>query len=148
MPSGIHASRAHPGIIRPADASCPPCHHPENQAHGQYRPHPDVFIRLALEPHPYPGADFVWLRRNPDGGGSALLKLAKGAKLPLHQHPGTEQVFVTAGKLKVGEHVLNKGDHLFIDAHVPHTVEALQATVYLTLSETDGVELLEPGQTG
>ncbi|SUX30622.1 ChrR Cupin-like domain [Chromobacterium vaccinii] len=53
-------------------------------------------------PTPYPGVDFTWLRRNPDGGGSALLKLAKGAKLPLHQHPGTEQVFVTAGRLKVG----------------------------------------------
>ncbi|MEN2424517.1 cupin domain-containing protein [Chromobacterium vaccinii] len=97
-------------------------------------------------PTPYPGVDFTWLRRNPDGGGSALLKLAKGAKLPLHQHPGTEQVFVTAGRLKVGEHVLNKGDHLFIDAHVPHAVEALQSAVYLTLSESDGVELLEPDQ--
>ncbi|VEB42491.1 Uncharacterised protein [Chromobacterium violaceum] len=28
-------------------------------------------------PTPYPGVDFTWLRRNPDGGGSALLKLAK-----------------------------------------------------------------------
>ncbi|POZ61881.1 cupin domain-containing protein [Chromobacterium alticapitis] len=94
-------------------------------------------------PTPFPGADFVWLRRNQGGGGSALLKLAKGARLPLHQHPGAEQVFVTAGKLKVGEHVLSKGDHLFIDANVPHAVEALQASVYLTVSETDGVELLE-----
>ncbi len=99
-------------------------------------------------PTPYPGVDFTWLRRNPDGGGSALLKLAKGAKLPLHRHPGAEQVFVTAGRLKIGAHVLGKGDHLFIDAHVPHSVEALQSAVYLTVSENDGVELLPPDQAG
>ncbi|UTH73520.1 cupin domain-containing protein [Chromobacterium sp. IIBBL 290-4] len=93
---------------------------------------------------PFPGVEFVWLRRNPDGGGSALIKLEKGASLPPHHHPGWEQVYVTAGKLKIGEHVLDHGDHLFIDRQVVHSVTALQPSTYLAMSETGGVEIIEP----
>ncbi|OHX14748.1 cupin domain-containing protein [Chromobacterium sphagni] len=94
-------------------------------------------------PTPYPGVDFTWLRRNPGGGGSALLKLEQGARLPPHRHPGWERIFITVGKLKIGEHLLENGDHLFIDRQVAHAVEALQPCIYLAITETDGVELID-----
>ena len=93
---------------------------------------------------PYPDIDFSWLWRNAAGGGQAMLKLAQGAKLPLHRHPGWEQIYLLEGRIRVNQHVLEMGDHLLVQAGDIHAVEALEPSVYLVTSECDGAELLMP----
>jgi quercetin dioxygenase-like cupin family protein len=91
---------------------------------------------------PYPDIDFSWLWRNAVGGGHAMLKLAKGAKLPMHWHPGWEQIYLLEGRLRVNQHVLEAGDQLLIDAGDIHAIEALTASVYMVMSECEGAELV------
>lgn len=93
---------------------------------------------------PYPDIDFSWLWRNAAGGGHAMLKLERGAKLPVHRHPGWEQIYLLEGRLRVNQHVLEAGDHLLVNAGDIHSIEALAASVYLVMSECEGAELLLP----
>ncbi|MEP6901283.1 MAG: cupin domain-containing protein [Actinomycetota bacterium] len=42
-----------------------------------------------------------------------LLKFEAGAKYPLHNHPGGEEVFVLEGDIHLGKDHLHAGDYLF-----------------------------------
>ncbi len=93
---------------------------------------------------PYPDIDFSSLWRNQYGGCHALLKLAPGACLPAHRHPGWEQIFLLEGKLKINCAILEAGDHVLLPAGEVHQVEALASSIYLVMSEKEGAELLMP----
>ncbi|QTF09127.1 cupin domain-containing protein [Brenneria izadpanahii] len=94
------------------------------------------------QPTPYPGISYAPLWRNNLGGGHTLLKLEAGASLPLHRHPGWEQIHVIKGRLQVNAQRLEPGDHLLLDAGESHSVKALEPSVYLALSEKAGAEML------
>lgn len=96
-----------------------------------------------LPAHPIPGIAYAPLWRNDQGGGHTLLKLETGASLPLHRHPGWEQIHVIEGRLQVNDQVLEPGDHLILDAGDTHRVTALVPSIYLALSERAGAEILD-----
>lgn len=88
---------------------------------------------------PFAGAQRCWLWRNASQGGSSLIRLAAGAVLPQHRHPGWEQVFVVGGRVRIGAATLGAGDYAFTHAGEVHDVEALEASELLVSSEK-GVE--------
>src|SRR5260370_18205495 len=62
---------------------------------------------------PYAGIELCLLRQNEEKGGALLLKLAAGARFPLHDHPGGEEVYVVEGAVTIGGRKLAAGDHLW-----------------------------------
>lgn len=91
---------------------------------------------------PYEGIEFCWLKKHDRGGGTAILTLQKGAKLPAHFHLGWEQIFILSGTLKIAETRYQTGDFVFIEPNTHHVVEAIDSSQYLTISEKDGAEIL------
>ena len=69
-----------------------------------------------------------------------LLKFDAGARYPLHDHPGGEEVFVLEGDVHFGKDHLHAGDYLFTAPNNLHAVrtdggcvvllKASQATVF------------------
>jgi quercetin dioxygenase-like cupin family protein len=69
-----------------------------------------------------------------------LLKFEPGARYPLHNHPGGEEVFVLEGDIHLGKDHLFAGDYLFTAPNNLHAVrsdggcvvllKASQATVF------------------
>jgi quercetin dioxygenase-like cupin family protein len=53
------------------------------------------------------------LRQNESGGGAVLLKFAKGARFPTHDHPGGEEVYVISGCAVIGGVTVKAGDYLW-----------------------------------
>lgn len=104
--------------------------------------HYDSKAKRTYQPTPYLGIAYVPLWRNDQGGGHTLLKLENGASLPLHRHPGWEQIHVIKGRLQVNDQILEPGDHLILDAGDTHRVTALMPSIYLALSERAGAEIL------
>lgn len=52
---------------------------------------------------PYKGIQLCGLRQSKHGGGTVLLQIAPGARFPLHDHPGGEEVSVIYGRAVVGK---------------------------------------------
>ncbi|MBI5630306.1 MAG: cupin domain-containing protein [Elusimicrobia bacterium] len=93
-------------------------------------------------PTVYEGIAFCWLWRNDAGGGTALLKLARGSSFPFHKHPGWEQIFLIEGSVEYCSQILGPGDHVFAGPGEVHRLVALQEAVFLGVVERDGVEVV------
>lgn len=94
-------------------------------------------------PTGYDGIEFCWLYKNPDGGGTALLKLQENATLPSHKHPGWEQIFIVHGKVRYRDVIMNPGDHVITEQEEIHHLVALEPSIFLTSSEKDGVTVID-----
>ncbi|WP_051523729.1 cupin domain-containing protein [Zymobacter palmae] len=105
--------------------------------------HYDSNVHRTYHPTPYSGIAYAPLWRNDQGGGHTLLRLETGASLPLHRHPGWEQIHVIEGRLQVNDHILEPGDHLILAGSEAHRVTALAPSIYLALSERAGAEILD-----
>lgn len=105
--------------------------------------HYDSKVHRTYHPTPYSGITYAPLWRNDQGGGHTLLRLETGASLPLHRHPGWEQIHVIEGRLQVNDHILEPGDHLILAGSEAHRVTALAPSIYLALSERAGAEILD-----
>ncbi|UXH99973.1 cupin domain-containing protein [Photobacterium sp. TY1-4] len=92
---------------------------------------------------PYVGVEFSWLSEDSESGRSALLKFEKGAKLPLHYHPGWEQIYVLEGVLKVNGALYYAHDFVFVDAETRHELEAIEPSQYITIAEKAGVAVVD-----
>src|SRR5262245_52036796 len=61
-----------------------------------------------------PGVAIKMLREDPATGGSSfLVRLEPGARIPAHDHPGGEELFVVDGDFQVGPERLSAGDYLY-----------------------------------
>ena len=91
---------------------------------------------------PYEGIQMCGLRQNAHGGGTVLLKVAQGARFPLHDHPGGEEVYVIYGRAVVGGVTVNTGDYLWTPPHGTHDLQAEEDTL-LFVSAPNGIRLIE-----
>ncbi len=58
--------------------------------------------------------------------------LAAGSKMPEHQHPQEQQVYILSGRMKLivegTPHELATGDSFYLASNIPHGVETLEET--------------------
>ena len=61
-----------------------------------------------------------------------VAQLAAGSKMPEHQHPQEQQVYILSGRMKLivegTPHELATGDSFYLASNVPHGVETLEET--------------------
>ncbi len=74
---------------------------------------------------------------------SILLKFEPGAKYPVHNHPGGEEVFVLEGQVKFGNKNLSAGDYLFTPKNGKHAVWSKKGCIMLLVIPEE-VEILKP----
>jgi quercetin dioxygenase-like cupin family protein len=68
-----------------------------------------------------PGLSIKSLRDDKTTGASTfLLRLAPGARVPAHNHPAGEELFVLEGDFQVGPHRLVSGDYLYTPPEGKH----------------------------
>ncbi len=94
------------------------------------------------KPTSYPGIEMCGLRRNETAGGAVLLRIAKGARFPMHDHPGGEEVFVVQGRAVIAGVVVNAGDYLWTPAGGVHDLVAQDETL-LFVSSPNGIRVAE-----
>jgi len=111
-----------------------------------YRTHQDqAFDTVA------PGVEICVLRRHagapgaPRGpavlaGSTIVFRMAKGARAPLHDHPGGEETYLVSGRLRVGERTLSAGDYLWTAPGEVHDGFAEEASVFFVVLP-DGLRL-------
>ena len=92
---------------------------------------------------PFSGVEFCWLSEKAENGRTAILKFEDCAELPLHNHPGWEQIFVLEGRLQINSEIYTPNDFVFIDATTHHSVLALEPSRYITISQMEGVTVIE-----
>jgi quercetin dioxygenase-like cupin family protein len=79
-----------------------------------------------------PGVSVKVLRRDGDTGGSTtLVRLAPGARVPAHDHPAGEEVFVLEGDVRIGAERLTAGDYLYTPPRVIHAASSEGGCVFL-----------------
>jgi quercetin dioxygenase-like cupin family protein len=91
---------------------------------------------------PYAGIQMCGLRHNDQGGGTVLLKITQGARFPLHDHPGGEEVYVIYGRAVVGGVTVNTGDYLWTPPNGTHDLQA-EAETLLFVSAPKGIRLIK-----
>ena len=61
-----------------------------------------------------------------------LAKLEPGSKMPEHQHPQEQIVYILEGRMKLivdgKPHEMKTGDSFYLAANVPHGVETIEET--------------------
>ncbi len=61
-----------------------------------------------------------------------LATLEAGSKMPAHQHPQEQIVYILSGRMKLivdgNPHEMKPGDSFYLASNVPHGVETLEAT--------------------
>jgi quercetin dioxygenase-like cupin family protein len=88
------------------------------------------------------GVEVTGLRRGEEGGGAALLRVAAGARFPLHDHPGGEEVYVVSGRARIGDLDVEAGDYLWTPPGGIHDLEARDETV-IFVTTPNGIRVLE-----
>jgi quercetin dioxygenase-like cupin family protein len=91
---------------------------------------------------PYAGVQMCGLRQNENGGGAVLLKVAKGARFPTHDHPGGEEVYVVYGRAIIGEITVTQGDYLWTPPDNTHDLKAEEETL-MFISSPNGIKVIE-----
>jgi quercetin dioxygenase-like cupin family protein len=87
------------------------------------------------------GIEKCELRRNDANGGVGLVRFAKGAIFPLHDHPGWEDVLILRGSVLIGGTRLDEGDYAYTSAGETHDLVALEdALVYV--SSEKGIKII------
>lgn len=90
----------------------------------------------------YEGIQVSMLRQNESGGGTLLLRAAGGARFPMHDHPGGEEVYVIDGRAAVGGIIVEKGDYLWTPPGEVHDLRAEEDTLLL-ITSANGIQVLE-----
>jgi quercetin dioxygenase-like cupin family protein len=93
-------------------------------------------------PGEHPGVEVAGLRRGEGDGGAALVRVAAGARFPLHDHPAGEEVYVVSGRARIGDLEVETGDYLWTPPGGVHDLEARDETV-LFVTTPGGIRLLE-----
>lgn len=62
-----------------------------------------------------------------------FVRMAAGARAPLHGHAGGEETYLVSGCLRVGEHVLRAGDYLWTPPDVEHEGYAEEDTTFFVV---------------
>ncbi|QMV16119.1 cupin domain-containing protein [Vibrio spartinae] len=92
---------------------------------------------------PFSGVEFFWLSEKTENGRTAILKFEEHAELPLHHHPGWEQIYVLDGRLQINSEIYAANDFVLIGARTDHSVLALEPSKYMTISQMEGVTVVE-----
>src|SRR6185295_15491952 len=75
------------------------------------------------------GVDACVLWSKPNGGATLLVRIAKGATIPLHKHKNYEETYVVAGRVDVGNGVIAAGgDYVVLESTEDHQLRALEDT--------------------
>ena len=90
----------------------------------------------------YDGVELCGLRRNDTGGGAALVRIAKGARFPAHDHPGGEEVYVVSGRALIGGERFVAGDYFYTPPGGVHDLRAEEDTV-IFVTTPNGVRIVE-----
>jgi quercetin dioxygenase-like cupin family protein len=80
-----------------------------------------------------PGVETCRLRAHGRAGLTMLIRMAAGARAPLHQHAGGEETYVLAGRIRIGADELVAGDYLWTPPGVAHDGHALEDTLFLVV---------------
>ena len=65
------------------------------------------------------------------GESTTLIRLDGGARVPAHDHPGGEEIFVLEGDLTVGGDRLKAGDYLYTPPNAKHAASSEGGCVFL-----------------
>ncbi|WP_166367229.1 cupin domain-containing protein [Pseudomonas akapageensis] len=65
-----------------------------------------------------------------NGNGSDFIEFKAGARFPLHDHEGQEEVLILSGRIRMGDLVMEAGDYLKIGPGEEHDAEALEDTLF------------------
>lgn len=111
--------------------------------------------RLALRPvarriwheSDEPGVEISQLRSDVASGRHTLLiRMAAGASIRTHRHPGTEECFVVDGDLHDGDLVLGAGDYVCHDGGSVHSISTRNGCLlYVTTASPDRQVPSHPG---
>jgi quercetin dioxygenase-like cupin family protein len=77
------------------------------------------------------------------GASTFLLRVDAGARVPLHDHPGGEELFVIEGDLRVGADQLKAGDYLYTPPDGKHAASSDGGCVVLVTTPKP-VRFVEP----
>ncbi|HYE89804.1 MAG TPA: cupin domain-containing protein [Terriglobales bacterium] len=79
-----------------------------------------------------PGISVKVLRSDKASGESTtLIRVDAGAKIPPHDHPGGEEIFVLEGDLTVGGDRMKAGDYLYTPPSMKHAASSDGGCVFL-----------------
>ena len=67
------------------------------------------------------------------GASSFLLKLEAGARVPAHDHPGGEELYVLEGDFQVGGDRLHAGDYLYTPPSGVHAASSVEGCLVLVM---------------
>jgi len=92
-----------------------------------------------------PGVELRVLRRDAEGGMTFLVRMAEGARAPLHDHPGGEETYVVSGRLRIEHRVdaegralddlaLGPGDYACVPAGERHDGLAAEACLFYVVA--------------
>jgi quercetin dioxygenase-like cupin family protein len=71
------------------------------------------------------GVEYCSLRSHgADGGATFLVRIAQGARVPLHDHPGGEEVYVLGGRARIGGRPVKTGDFFWTPPGGQHDLVA------------------------
>ena len=65
-----------------------------------------------------------------NGTGSDFIEFKAGARFPLHDHEGPEEVLMLSGRIRFGDLVLSAGDYLKIGPGEEHDAEAFEDSLF------------------
>lgn len=65
-----------------------------------------------------------------NGNGSDFVAFKSGARFPLHDHEGPEEILMLEGRIRFGDLILSAGDYLKIGPGEEHDAEALEDSVF------------------
>jgi quercetin dioxygenase-like cupin family protein len=81
-----------------------------------------------------PGLEVKLLRRDKATEESSfLIRLAPGARIPAHDHPAGEELYVLEGDFHVGPESLGPGDYLYTPANGIHAAHSKGGCVVLVV---------------
>lgn len=81
---------------------------------------------------PITGVSIKVLRSDKASGEStSLIRFEAGVRLPAHDHPGGEEVFVVEGDLHIGSARLKPGDYLYTPPNGKHAASSDGGCVFL-----------------
>ena len=65
-----------------------------------------------------------------NGNGSDFIAFKAGARFPLHDHEGPEEILMLSGRIRFGDIVVAAGDYLKAGPGDMHDAEALEDSVF------------------
>jgi quercetin dioxygenase-like cupin family protein len=77
-----------------------------------------------------------------NGSGSDFIGFEAGARFPLHDHEGPEEILMISGRIRFGDLELSAGDYLMIGPGEQHNAVALEDTLFF-LAHVGGAVIKE-----